>query len=94
MTICKLNLHAPAPSTEEELSRIEMLRNTVAHYLPDFLQGKDRGETIILHQDAFAADYNLDEYTLLGMAIKCAGLLGIKVIVTGSNTETFRRQDT
>jgi hypothetical protein len=31
-------------------------------------------ETVILHQDAFAADYQEDEYALLGMAIKYAGV--------------------
>ena len=30
-------------------------------------------DTVLLHQDAFAAAYQEDEYSLLGMAIKYAG---------------------
>jgi hypothetical protein len=44
---------------------------------------------MILHQDAFAAGYDNDEYTLLGMAVKYAGLHGVRVMVIGSNHETF-----
>jgi hypothetical protein len=40
-------------------------------------------ELVLLHQDAFAADYQEDEYTLLGMAIKYAGLGGQEVRVIG-----------
>jgi hypothetical protein len=35
----------------------------------------DDTELVLLHQDAFAADYQEDEYMLLGMAIKYAGRL-------------------
>jgi len=45
--------------------------------------------TMVLHQDAFAASYHDDEYTLLGMAIKYAGLHGVVVTVIGRNHETF-----
>jgi hypothetical protein len=31
---------------------------------------------ITFHQDAFAADYQPSEFSLLGMAIKYAGLMG------------------
>ena len=44
---------------------------------------------MLLHQDAFAAGYHDDEYTLLGMAIKYAGLYGVMVTVGGKNHETF-----
>ena len=36
----------------------------------------DESELVMLHQDSFAADYQEDEYMLLGMAIKYAGLRG------------------
>ena len=31
---------------------------------------------VIMHQDAFAADYQEEEYRLIGMAIKFAGICG------------------
>lgn len=43
---------------------------------------------MLLRQDAFAADYQEDEYTLLGMAIKYAGLRGKEVRVIGK-TRSF-----
>jgi hypothetical protein len=43
---------------------------------------------VIFHQDAFAADYQLTEFTLLGMAIKYAGLVGKEVHVIGQSRET------
>jgi hypothetical protein len=47
------------------------------------------GAVMVIHQDAFAAGYDVDEYALLGMAIKYAGLLGVGVSVTGKNHESF-----
>ena len=38
---------------------------------------------IVIHTDPFAAGYHLDEYTLLGMAIKYCTLRGIKICVIG-----------
>ena len=73
-----------------------MLRATVRKYLPNFARGvseiEAKGEkdtAMVLHQDAFAAGYDDDEYTLLGMAVKYAGLLGVSVRVIGRNHETF-----
>jgi hypothetical protein len=43
----------------------------------------------MLHQDASAAGYQEDEYTLLGMAIKYAGLRGKEVRVIGKNRSTL-----
>lgn len=48
----------------------------------------DAGQ-LVLHQDAFAAGYDDDEYTLLGMAVKYAGLKGVVLSITGKNHETF-----
>jgi hypothetical protein len=41
----------------------------------------------------FAADYQEDEYTLLGMAIKYAGLRGKEVRVIGKNRQTLGEED-
>jgi len=48
-------------------------------------------EQIILHQDAFAADYQAEEFMLLGKAIKYAGLFGRSILVQGRNRETLQR---
>ncbi|MGO9124855.1 MAG: hypothetical protein ACLP6G_08185 [Terriglobales bacterium] len=47
----------------------------------------------MLHQDAFAADYQEDEYMLLGMAIKYAGLRGKEVRVIGMNRSTLGEEE-
>ena len=49
---------------------------------------------MLLHQDAFPADYQQDEYTLLGMAIKYAGLRGKEVRVIVRNRSTLSGEDT
>jgi len=42
---------------------------TIRKKLPEFAKaGADDSELVLLHQDAFAADYQEDEYALLGMA--------------------------
>lgn len=79
-----------APTADEENHRIAVLRATIYHYLPQFAAAvqqasqADNGQRlIILHQDAFAAGYDDDEYTLPGMAIKYAGFHGATVTVVG-----------
>jgi hypothetical protein len=47
----------------------------------------------LLHQDAFAADYQEDEYMLLGMAIKYSGLRGKEVRVIGKNRRSFAEEE-
>ncbi len=44
--------------------------------LPDFARmiNTTTNEEIVIHQGAFAADYQEEEYQLLGLAIKYAGL--------------------
>ena len=67
------------------------------HYLPEFdaairkatAEAEENGAVLVPHQDAFAAGYDDDEYTLLGMAIKYAGLYGVTINVVGKNHETF-----
>lgn len=85
-----------SPTPDEEKERIAVLRATVETYLPDFVRGieaahaKDAKDgAMVLHQDSFAAGYHDDEYTLLGMAVKYAGLNGVAVKVIGTNHETF-----
>ena len=59
--------------------------------LPDFVKSclKNDG-LVIIHQDSFAADYQQDEYALLGMAIKFAGLHGKELRIIGRNRETLK----
>jgi hypothetical protein len=91
-----MGVDSPSPTPDQATERVAVLRATVAKYLPDFARGVaeiagkgEKDSTLILHQDAFAAGYDDDEYTLLGMAVKYAGLHGIHVTVIGTNHETF-----
>ena len=84
------------PTMHEQESRVAVLQATVEHYLPDFdtaiKKVKAAGDdgVLVLHQDAFAATYDDDEYMLLGMAIKYAGLYGVTVSIGGKDEETLR----
>ena len=75
-------------STEEIRKRKMKLRATVEHYLPEFAEAvrrihKGEGDMAMMHQDSFAADFDTDEYILLGMGCKYAGLYGVSVHITG-----------
>lgn len=71
-------------------SRIESLRNGVQSLMPDLDKAcNESAEVLVLHQDAFGADYQDGEYTLLGMAVKYAGLFGKEVRIIGTNRETL-----
>ena len=67
--------------SDEELKQEEAaLSAEIRRLLPDFVRSCHRkDEVVIIHQDSFAADYQQDEYALLGMAIKFAGLHGKEV---------------
>ncbi len=93
----RLGTMCPSPTIDEEEARIAVLRATIKHYVPDFDKAirklaaeaaADEPE-ILLHQDAFAAAYDDDEYTLFGMAMKYAGLHGVGVRIIGSNGDTM-----
>lgn len=92
----RMGTDSPSPSMHEEESRVATLQATIQHYLPEFaaaitkaqMNPMDAGQ-LVLHQDAFAAGYDDDEYTLLGMAVKYAGLKGVVLSITGKNHETF-----
>lgn len=59
--------------------------------LPSFVAAmRSSGDgAVTLHQDAFAADYQDEEYTLLGKVIKYAGIFGKEIIIKGRNRETL-----
>jgi hypothetical protein len=62
----------------------------IESFLPDFARCCRGSEDVILiHQDSFAADYQDDEYTLFGKALKFASLHGKEVRVIGRNRETL-----
>ncbi len=80
-------------TNEERMQRESSLIATIRKKLPDFARMcADDAEHVLLHQDAFAADYKEDEYTLLGMAIKYAGLRGKEVRVIGKNRSSLGEQ--
>ena len=59
---------------EELMNREAALAAEVERLLPEFVNScRDRADVVIIHQDAFAADYQDHEYALLGKAIKFAG---------------------
>ena len=81
-------------TNDERMQRESNLIATIRKQLPDFARMcADDTEHVLLHQDAFAADYQEDEYMLLGMAIKCAGLRGKEVRVIGKNRSTIDEKE-
>jgi hypothetical protein len=82
---------------QTDLTRKEAnLIAAVEKMLPDFARACRAPDTpvVIMHQDAFAADYQEEEYRLLGMAIKFAGICGKEVRVHGRNRETVDQSHT
>ena len=77
---------------EAELMEKEaVLAAEVERLLPDFVNScRDKADVVIIHQDAFAADYQDHEYALLGKAIKFAGLHGKEVHIIGKTRETLK----
>jgi hypothetical protein len=81
-------------NSDERMQRESNLIAAIRTKLPDFARMcADDTEQVLLHQDAFAADYQEDEYMLLGMAIKFAGLRGKEVRVIGKNRSTLAAED-
>ena len=77
-------------TNDERMQRESKLIATLRKTLPEFAKKcADEAELVLLHQDAFAADYQEEEYGLLGMAIKYAGLRGKEVRVVGKNRTTL-----
>ena len=81
-------------TNDERLRRESNLIATIRKQLPDFARMcASDVETVTLHQDAFAAEYQEEECTLLGMAVKYAGLRGKEVRVIGKNRSTLGEED-
>ena len=73
----------------EVMQRQSELVSRIQSRLPDFVKAcAADADMVLLHQDAFAAAYQEDEYALLGMAIKYAGLCGKEVRVIGKNRQS------
>jgi alkylhydroperoxidase/carboxymuconolactone decarboxylase family protein YurZ len=81
-----------AEFVKREADLITMIDKT----LPDFAAACRAQDipVVLLHQDAFAADYQEEEYRLLGMAIKFAGTCGKEINIHGKNRETVGRGNT
>jgi len=81
-------------NNDERMQRESSLIATIRKKLPEFAKVcAEDTELVLLHQDAFAADYQEDEYMLLGMAIKYAGLRGKEVRVIGKNRSTLAQEE-
>ena len=81
-------------TNDERMQRESSLIATIRKKLPDFAKMcADDTEQVLLHQDAFAADYQEDEYMLLGMAIKYAGLRGKEVRVIGTTGSSLGEEE-
>lgn len=83
-----MGVDVPPLVSEKHRERIEELRATVEKFLPKFPDAVAKSaaqgpgaQPLIMHQDAFAGDYQESEYYLLGMAIKYAGLHGVDILV-------------
>jgi hypothetical protein len=73
----------------EIMQRQSELVSKIRNLLPDFVKAcAADADMVLLHQDAFAADYQDNEYALLGMAVKYAGLCGKEVRVIGKNRQS------
>jgi hypothetical protein len=76
------------PANERQVAAETAVRTQ----LPDFIKAvehmKAEGGVVIMHQDAFAVDYQESELYLLGAAIKYAGEQGVDITITGKNRET------
>jgi hypothetical protein len=74
--------------------RESSLTATIRKNLPDLAKAcADNTELVLLHQDAFGADYQEDEYMLLGVAINSAGLRGREVRVIGKNRSSLSEEE-
>ena len=81
-------------NSHERMQRESNLVAIIRKKLPEFVKAcADDTELVLIHQDAFAADYQEDEYALLGMAFKYAGLRGKEVRVIGKNRSTLREEE-
>ncbi len=90
----KIGYSRSTMNNDERMQRESNLIATIRTKLPEFAKAcADDTELVLLHQDAFAADYQDDEYVLLGMAIKYAGLRGKEVRVIGKNRSSLGEEE-
>jgi len=80
----------PSISDEKLREKEAGLSAEIRRLLPDFVDSCRKNEDVIIHQDSFAADYQDDEFVLLGKAIKFAGLYGKELRIIGTNRETLK----
>jgi len=81
----------PSITDKEVRERKAALSAEIRRLLPDFVESCLKNQDmVIIHQDSFAADYQDDEYVLLGKAIKFAGLHGKELRIIGTNRETLK----
>ena len=81
----------PSITDKEVRERKAALAAEIRRLLPDFVESCLKNQDmVIIHQDSFAADYQDDEYVLLGKAIKFAGLHGKELRIIGTNRETLK----
>jgi len=81
----------PIVTVEDVQQKEAALAAKIKNLLPDFVKAcRASDDAVIIHQDSFAADYQAEEYALLGMAIKFAGLYGKEVRIIGTNRETLK----
>jgi hypothetical protein len=72
------------------MEREVALAAEVERLLPDFVNSsRDKADVVIIHQDAFAADYQDHEHALFGKVIEFAGLHGKEVRIIGENREAL-----
>ncbi len=73
-----------------QMQRESLLISQIREHPPEFAEAcASDVDVVLLNQDAFAADYRDEEYKLLGMAIKYAGLSSKEVHVIGKNRQTL-----
>jgi hypothetical protein len=83
-------------TNDQRMQRESSLIATIRKKLPEFARACRAPDTpvVIMHQDAFAADYQEEEYRLIGMAIKFAGICGKEVRIIGTNRQTVDQSKT
>ena len=81
--------------TEEEIKKkvselwdfIESEVPSFSHFIKEYIDKKQKH--ILIHQDAYAADYQDEEFALLGKVVKLCGTLGISIKIVGTNREAL-----
>jgi hypothetical protein len=94
---CRGEVLTMASGNHGELAGKEFsLITAIEKMLPEFSSACRAPDTpvVIMHQDAFAADYQEEEYRLLGMAIKFAGICGKEVHIIGRNRQSVDQSRT